>query len=139
MREEERESGTVQEDSDLNQALYAWKEKVDAYREAEEKKKKSKSELEAEAQAAEQKREDMLFTLGRKCSRHPSVSSEETIDLTTGGSGGSSGGSGGSSSGSGSNTAHESDISTPSELEYSLTHLKSKHQMIREEEKKRVM
>ena len=55
MREEEQESGTVQEDSDLNQALYAWKVKVDAYREAEEKKKKSKSELEAEAQAAEQK------------------------------------------------------------------------------------
>ena len=55
MREEEQESSTVQEDSDLNQALHAWKERVDTYKEVEEKKKKSKSELEAEAQAAEQK------------------------------------------------------------------------------------
>ena len=53
MREEEQESGIIQEDSD--QVLYTWKEKVNAYRKTEEKKKKSKSELEVETQAAEQK------------------------------------------------------------------------------------
>src|SRR5437762_12068267 len=66
-------------------------------------------------------------------------SSGDSSSDSSSSSGDSGSGSSGSGSGSGSNTAHESDISTPSELEYSLTHLKSKHQMIREEEKKRVM
>ncbi|KAF8453193.1 hypothetical protein BDZ91DRAFT_749684 [Kalaharituber pfeilii] len=65
-RQEAKESGTVQNDSDLKQVLRLWKDHMDAMTKDTEDKKKVKEELQAEQEAASQRRNNLLLTRSQK-------------------------------------------------------------------------
>ena len=65
-KEEEKESGTVQDDSDLKQALRQWQDHLAFLNQLEMDAKKTQEEKEKEKEAAERRRENLLLGLKNK-------------------------------------------------------------------------
>jgi protein-tyrosine-phosphatase len=75
-REQEKlESGTVQSDTQLSQALDKWIERLDSIEAEKLATTKTTEELEAEKEIAQRRRDNLLKPRGRKRTLHPSISS----------------------------------------------------------------
>ena len=78
IREEEGESGTIQEDNDHTQAIDEWIEFLDDLKRIEEDKKRSKEEKDSEKQAVVDARDQLLLGLKRR--RRSTTTIDDDID-----------------------------------------------------------